>query len=341
LIWQRPRVYTNDVAQRSSQSEADVVLARQASRIGGRRVTPGQIRRWRKMGLLPMKKKGLGRGRAWLYEYPEGSAEFAAAIGRELPRYKRLDRAALAAFAHGSSPGDKKVLVRLLSAPYKEVRSALDPNPHRAAAGMANKASRRASRYPLLRQVKQDHLDRPGDLATLLRGALDSAFTWEPTGLQQVFEALNVSVSMSEELTGETERLFGGQEPMEIAKLGVEVMQKASLADFEQARDDALLANKAAGQITQALAAPLGIGSDREPVEDDAEAMALVPAFLVMRLRWGGEDTDAFLQFLNDPMPLFGQIVEAFQSWAGSTNPEDAKRLGPLALAILERTLHY
>jgi len=333
------------VAERSSQSAEDVVLAREASRTGGRRVTPGQVRRWRKMGLLPMKKKGLGRGRAWSYEYPEGSAQFAAAIGRELPRYKRLDRAALAAFAHGTSPGDRKVLVRLLSAPYNEVRSALDPDPHRAAAGMANKASRRASRYSLLRQVKQDHLDRPGDLATLLRGALDFAFTWESPGLQQVFGVLNVTTSVTEELTGETERQFGVREPMEMAKLVLDVTLKASLADFERARDDALVANKAAGQIIQALGALLASGSDGEPGrelgEDDAGAMRLVPPLLVVRQRWGDEETNALVQYLRDPMLPFGQIVEAFRSWTGSTDPEDAKRLGSLALAVLEWTLHY
>src|SRR5207245_2610814 len=120
-------------------------------------------------------RRGLGRGKGFAYEYPDGSAEFAAAIARELPRCRTLDLAAKAAFAHGTSPAMARVLYRLLGAPYENPRSSLIPrgtDPHRAAIRLADGGSRRASRLDLYSEIKPT-LDRPGDLNTMLRGTFD------------------------------------------------------------------------------------------------------------------------------------------------------------------------
>ena len=326
------------MAESRSQSPADAVLARQASRIARQPVTPGQIRRWRKAGLLPMRRTGLGRGRGWRYEYPEGSAEFAAGIARELPRQKRLDLAALATFAHGTSPTSKEVLVRLLQGPLDAAQSSLGADPHRAATRFANKASRRASRSPLLSQAK-GIVGRPGSFADFLHGGFDFAFAGEPAGLRKALQALNVSASTSEEVLADIESQFGSpRDALKHLSLVSDAMQEANLVDFEQARDDALAMYKGSRGVIQALASLVDIASEGDTDEDDAEAMGLVPVFLVIRDQLGDERTDALLEYLENPISLFGQIVGVFQEWSAA-NPEDAARLGPIGKAVLQRTL--
>lgn len=283
-----------------------------------------------------MKKSGLGRGKGWNYEYPEGSARFAAGIAQELPRCHRLHLAALSCFASGISPATKDVLVRLLAPP--DLASMLGPDPHRTATRMANKASRRASRSPLIREVKTD-LDHPGDLAGFLRGSFDFVFTGEDASLKNALQILKVSPSTSEEMGQAIEGEFGnlGDVPKHLQTITA-AMEEASLADFEQARDDALAANQGIREIVGALANITGA-----TLKDDSEgwkvdAMSLVPVFLVGRNQLGDQQITELLSVFEDPMQYFERVADALRAWSDE-RPDDAALLRPLALAVLQRSL--
>jgi len=330
------QVYTKAVLEKRSQSPADVVLAQQASNLAQLRVTPGQIRRWRKARLLPMKKKGRGRGRGWRYEYPTGSAEFAASVALELRTCKTLDRAALASFAHGVSPTSKDVLARLLAAPFTDVQTALGNDPHRTARELATKAEGRASTYPMIRQLKSG-LDWPSELGTLLEGTFGFLFSGETVGFRHALEILGVSEAASDELVGNVERDYlSPKDQSRRLRVIADAMERASLADYEQARDDALVVHRALARVTGALTTLLGLRS--EPHLDDTDAVGLVPVFLTLRGLWGNEQTDEFMGLFKDPMPLFAKVAAAFEAWSAQ-NPDDAAILGPLGLSFLKGTL--
>ncbi len=334
LLWQRARVYTYRMPSPSSQTPADHALAEEASRIAGKTITAGQVRRWRNAGLLPMRRIGLGRGRGFRYEYPPGSASFAAAIAKELPRYRRLDLAAKAAFMHGTSPGSNEVLVKLLD-DFGEVTEALD-DPHRMATRIANKASRRASTLPSTRKVKES-LDRPGQLAEVLRGAFGSIFGGEATGLDQALQLLGVSTDTAREMTESIEDQFGApgtlQRTLDIMR---EVLSKATLADFERARDDALLVYRSSIDLMSTFADLVGF--DGELGQDDVEAFGMIAVFLVIRRERGDEAADSLLQMWSNPISFFQYAIEAMRTWS-SQHADDTAILWPIAQTIAQRAL--
>ncbi len=328
------RVYTYAVATPSSQSPADALLAEEASRIAGRRITTGQIRRWRRAGLLPMTRKGLGRARGFRYEYPKGSAEFAAAIARELPRYRRLDLAAKAAFARGTSPGSAKVLSRLLD--DSDLVTPVLEEPHRTATRLANKGSRRASTSPAALQVK-DALDRPGQLADFFRGAFGSVLAGETTSLKHAFRLLHMSEETTDDATRRIDEDFGGPGMLHRSfQVMADVLKEATLAEFERARDDAIAVYRGSLMAMSALAKMIGLNEQIQ--QDEVEAMGLIPVLLVIRKEGGDEAAEGLLRLWGEPISYFGQVIESMRTWA-TENPDDAAIVWPIARTLLERSL--
>ncbi len=320
----------------TTQTPADIALADRAGRIAGLPISPGQIRRWRKVGLLPMLRIGLGRGKGWRFEYPEGSAEFAAAIARELPRRRTLDLAACAAFARGTSPTHVDVLVRLCE-PWKKALNSVADDPGQAALHLASKATVRASTYPLISSVKQI-VGRPSVLAELIRGGFDFVLAGREAGLARALNALGVSSETSQEMAEAFPADFGSLEKMLKMSVVFEAdVRAATLEDFKRARDDAMAVSRAAkGWIVQ-LGALVGMpqqDAGEDEVED--EVMAIVVVMLYLRKKYG-DNLDALIAFLQHPEALLEQIVGSLQGWAGA-NPADTGVLAPIGQAILEAT---
>jgi len=95
-------------------SAADAELARRASAAGACRVSPRQVWRWRRLGLIPAPtRRFLGRAHGSRSEYPEGTIELVAAIAQALREVHRLDDVALALFADGW-PIDLRLVRRIV-----------------------------------------------------------------------------------------------------------------------------------------------------------------------------------------------------------------------------------
>jgi hypothetical protein len=318
----------------TSQSPADVGLAEEASRIAKMTITAGQIKRWRKAGLVPMERRGLGRGRGFAYRYPVGSAEFAAAIAEQLRTHRRLDDSALAAFASGVSPTKAEVLVRLLD-PMKELGE-VRKDPHRVATRLADKMSRRASAYEVAGQVKRA-LDRPGQLNEVLRGAFSTAFTGEGAGIESALQLLRTSEATAVELSHGIEDEFGGPKTLDQAfDVLARATREASLAEFERARDYAIRVYGGSSEAIGVMGQVLGFKADQ--TFDLAEAMSMVPMLLAMRRIIPEDELAALVDMWANPMSFADVVIGAMREWA-TQNPADAAILGPIARTIAQRTL--
>ncbi len=237
-------------------SPLDEPLARAASELAGFEITRTQVEDWREKGILEVARSGDRPGR-YSYEYVPGTDALAACIGtilkedRDRRLVPNLDEAVLVCFVRGHRPkeiGLRRAYERMF------IGMGVGPEGARLTPRDAAKASRRASRAPVLRALKQQ-VERPSDLPSVLENMAEAAFGFSTTLKPQTIAATFGLFGATPEVI---EAVLRDPSPPPSIISHAEAIRTASMDELEAARDLATIWADALRRTVEPMARDLG-----------------------------------------------------------------------------------
>lgn len=285
-------------------SPLDQPLADAAAKIAGVPITRTQIEDWREAGYLEVVRSGDRPGR-YTYAYAPRSESLAAYIGAVLHkgraegRVPTMEEAVLTAFVLGRLPKESG-LRHAYDTMYRRIELAGEqpPTPKEL-----SRYSRRATRYPLTRALKE-HVERPGDLPSVLENigalALGQTSTVTPQTAEAIFGAFGLPTEMAKQVLEEPPRPPMREMPA--------IISTASLEELVRGRDHAVLFTKVWKNVSGYIASELGFEL-KVPVglpdlfSDLMTALFWVPRQILKRRELGAEAHERHMEVLRAATP--------------------------------------